>query len=206
VIARLERVSLQRGGRLALADVSVTLEAGERVGVVGPNGSGKTTLLRVLLGLERPTSGTVTPFATGAGYVPQAYADSLFPWLSVLRNVAMPRAVGPRKSPDADVEARALCDRVLPGIDVARTAGKLSGGEKQATAVARALAAPGDALVADEPFSALSSVARARVRGVLREALGRRTLVLVTHSAEDLKGLCDRVLHVEEGRIVEATA
>lgn len=199
-VAALDRVTFRRGPRVVLHEASLSIAEGERVGLVGPNGAGKSTVLRLLLGLEIPASGTVTPCARGVGYVPQGYAESLFPWFSALRNVAMPGLVARRE--DAAAQARSLCERVLPGVDVDRRAGRLSGGEKQALALARALAAPGPVVLADEPFSALASSVRARVRQVLRETLQDRALVLVSHDAEDVSDLCERVVRVEEGRLL----
>ena len=196
--ASLERVCFVRGSRTVLDDATLSIGAGERVALLGPNGAGKTTLLRVLLALETPTSGTVHAFSAGTGYVPQAYSESLFPWFSVLRNVAMPLLVARRD--DAEEVARSLCRRLLPKVDPERPAGRLSGGEKQAVAVARALAAPGNAVVADEPFSSLAASTRQRIRDLLREELKGRALLLVTHAAEDVHDLCDRVQRIEEGR------
>jgi ABC-type sulfate/molybdate transport systems ATPase subunit len=202
-VAALDRVTFRRGPRSVLSDVSLAIEPGQRIGLVGPNGAGKSTLLRVLLALEAPATGTVVPCATGVGYVPQGYDESLFPWFSVLRNVAMPRLVA--RCADARERARSLCERVLPGVDVERLAGRLSGGEKQAVALARALAAPGDIVLADEPFSALATPVRAHVRRVLRDELRGRALVLVSHAAEDLSDLCERVVRIEEGRLLAVT-
>jgi len=199
IVASLDGVSLQRGARAVLSDVTLHIAAGERVGLVGPNGAGKTTLLHLLLALEAPSAGSVRP-CEGVGYVPQDYSDSLFPWFSVLRNVAMPRLVAGRQ--DALEHARTLCRRLLPELDVAQPVGRLSGGEKQVSAVARALAAPGDLVVADEPFSALATTMRKHVRRVLQDELGGRALVLVSHAADDVSDLCDRVLQLEDGRII----
>jgi ABC-type multidrug transport system ATPase subunit len=202
-VAALDRVSFRRGARRVLSDASLRIEPGARVGLVGPNGAGKSTVIRLLLGLELATSGSVVKCATGVGYVPQGHAESLFPWFSVLRNVAMPLLVAGRE--DALARARALCERVLPGLDVQRRAGGLSGGEKQATAVARALAAPGNIVVADEPFSALATAMRTHVRQVLRDTLEGRALVLVSHADDDVSDLCDRVLRVEDGQLLVVT-
>ncbi len=199
IVASLDGVFLQRGARSVLSDVTLRIAAGERVGLVGPNGAGKSTVLRLLLALEAPSAGSVRPCAK-VGYVPQDYSDSLFPWFSVLRNVAMPRLVAGRQ--DALEHARALCRRLLPELDVSQAAGRLSGGEKQVSAVARALAAPGDLVVADEPFSALAMTMRKHVRRVLRDELGGRALVLVSHAADDVSDLCDRVLQLDDGRIL----
>jgi ABC-type nitrate/sulfonate/bicarbonate transport system ATPase subunit len=205
IVAALDRVRVLGRDHAMLRDASLTLVAGDRVALVGPNGAGKSTLVRVLLGLTAPAEGTVQRAAAGVGYVPQGYAESLFPWFSVLRNVAMPRLVARRE--DAYDAARALVGRILPGVDPRRRAGRLSGGEKQATALARALASPGGNLViADEPFSAIAASSREGLRRALREELGRRALLLVTHDAGDVADLCERTVRLIDGRTVEASA
>jgi ABC-type nitrate/sulfonate/bicarbonate transport system ATPase subunit len=204
IVAALDRVSVSGGGRPMLREASLVLRAGERVALLGPNGAGKSTLVRVLLGLTAPAEGTVRRAAAGVGYAPQGYAESLFPWFSILRNVAMPRLVAHRN--DAYDTARSLADRILPGVDPRRRAGRLSGGEKQATALARALAAPGDLVIADEPFSAIAASSRERLRRALREELGERALLLVTHDAGDVIDLCERTVRVIDGRTIEASA
>jgi ABC-type nitrate/sulfonate/bicarbonate transport system ATPase subunit len=205
IVAALDRVGVLGRDRPMLREASLSLRAGDRVALVGPNGAGKSTLVRVLLGLTAPAEGNVQRAAAGVGYVPQAYAESLFPWFSVLRNVAMPRLVSRRE--DAYDTARALADRILPGVDPRRRAGRLSGGEKQATALARALASPGGNLViADEPFSAIAASSRERLHRALREELGGRALLLVTHDAGDVADLCERTVRLIDGRTVEASA
>lgn len=198
---KLEGVTFERKGHVVLRDLTLRIERGERVAIVGGNGAGKSTLLRLLAGLDRPTAGAVTPCARGSGYVPQGYAESLFPWRSALRNVAMPRLVAGER--DALEIARRACATVLPDVDPERSAGRLSGGEKQSIAIARALASPGDAVLADEPLTALSASARERVRAVLKAGLQERTFVLVSHDAEDVAYLCDRVLDLHDGRLEE---
>ncbi len=204
IVAALDRVRVLRGDLPVLREASLCLRAGDRVALVGPNGAGKSTLVRVLLGLTSPAEGAVRRAATGVGYVPQGYAESLFPWFSVLRNVAMPLLVARREG--AYDAARALTHRILPGVDPGRRAGRLSGGEKQATALARALASPGDLVIADEPFSAIAASSRGRLRLALREGLGGRALLLVTHDAGDVADLCERTVQLVDGRTVEAPA
>jgi ABC-type sulfate/molybdate transport systems ATPase subunit len=89
----------------------------------------------------------------------------------------------------------------LPGVDVARLAGRLSGGEQQLAALSRALASPGDVVIADEPFSALAASARETARRALQDELGGRALVLVSHAEEDASLLCERIVRIEDGSI-----
>jgi ABC-type nitrate/sulfonate/bicarbonate transport system ATPase subunit len=204
VVAALDRVHVLGRDHPMLREASLTLHEGDRVALLGPNGAGKTTLVRVLLGLTPAAQGTVRCAAAGVGYVPQAYAESLFPWFSVLRNVAMPRLVA--RCEDAYDAARALAERILPGVDPRRFAGRLSGGEKQATALARALASPGDLVIADEPFSAIAASSRKRLRRALREELAGRALLLVTHDVGDVADLCERTVRLVDGCTVEEPA
>jgi ABC-type Mn2+/Zn2+ transport system ATPase subunit len=204
IVAALDRVRVLGRDRPMLREATLRLRVGDRIALVGPNGAGKSTLVRVLLGLTPPADGTVQRAAAGVGYVPQGYAESLFPWFSVLRNVAMPRLVARREG--AYDAARALAERILPGVDPRRRAGRLSGGEKQATALARALASPGDLVIADEPFSAIAASSRERLRRALREELGGRALLLVTHDAGDVADLCERTVRLVDGRTVEGSA
>jgi ABC-type nitrate/sulfonate/bicarbonate transport system ATPase subunit len=204
IVAELDRVSVLGRDPPMLRQASLRLHAGDRVALVGPNGAGKSTLVRVLLALMPASGGTVQRATAGVGYVPQSYAESLFPWFSVLHNVALPRLIARRE--DAYDVARALTDRILPGIDPRRRAGRLSGGEKQAAALARALAAPGNLVIADEPFSAIAASSRERLRRALLENLGGRALLLVTHDAGDVADLCERTVRIIDGRTVEGPA
>jgi len=199
IVASLDDVTLVRQGRAVVKGVSLRIERGERVALLGPNGAGKTTLLRLLLGLESPESGSAKTCSKGVGYVPQGFSASLFPWFSVLRNVAMPRRVAGLG--DASEVARTLSAKLLPGVDGGRLAGRLSGGEQQAAALARALASPGDVVIADEPFSALGTSARETARRALQDELRGRALLLVSHAEEDASLLCERIVRVEGGSV-----
>lgn len=199
MIASLHEVTLERAQLPVLREVTLRLGAGERIALVGENGAGKTSVLRVLAGLEHATRGAVHVTPPGTGYVPQAAGESLFPWFPVLRNVAMPRLMaGDRQALEV---ARAHLRRVAPTVEPERTARGLSGGEAQAVAIARALTAPGPAVLADEPFSALDPQARAQLRQALSDGLAGRALVLVTHDEEDALALGARIYRLTCGRL-----
>ncbi len=199
MIAALEKVTLERAGVPLLHEVTLRLRAGERIALVGENGAGKTSLLRLLAGLEKPCAGAVHPLPHGTGYIPQGASESLFPWFSVLRNVAMPRLIA--GEPGALEAARVHLQRVAPALSPERSARGLSGGEAQAISLARALAAPGPAVLADEPFSSLSPEARAQLRQALSEGLAGRALLLVTHEQEDAVALGARIFRLAAGRL-----
>ncbi len=203
-IAAARRLAFGRAHGLVLRDVSITVGSRERIAIVGDNGAGKSTLLRLLVGLERPARGVVQVAPAGCGYVPQAAQGSLFPWFSVLKNVAMPRLVA--GCADAEEIALECLRHVAASLPPKRRAAALSGGERQAVALARALAAPGPAVFADEPFSALAPELRDSARRAVDAALGERALVLVTHEREDAVALGARLVRLEHGVLSEGAA
>jgi ABC-type sulfate/molybdate transport systems ATPase subunit len=194
---------------VASADLSVA--DGETLALVGPSGAGKTTTLRVVAGLLRPQSGSVTvgdavlldtergrdvaPEQRRVGYLFQEYA--LFPHLDVAANVRF----GTRdRSKVGDLLERFRIDHLAR----ARVT-ELSGGERQRVALARALARDPAVLLLDEPLSALDAHTRAGVRAELRELLHSLDLpaLLVTHDFEDAATLADRVGVISAGRILQ---
>ncbi len=201
-----------------LRGVSLRIEAGERLAIVGASGSGKTTLLHLLAGIDRPTGGWVRfegadlsampPGARAAlrarriGLVFQAY--HLLPELSVLDNVWLPARIP--GVPVGPAEARARAWRLLGRVGLAGRAGhrpaELSGGEQQRAAVARAMINDPDVVFADEPTGNLDSAAGEAVLDCLFELAGDRprTVVLVTHNPE-IAARCRRVLTLRDGRL-----
>ncbi|MEP9381596.1 ABC transporter ATP-binding protein [Nocardioides sp. KR10-350] len=192
-------------------DLELDVAAGETVAVLGPNGAGKSTLLAVLAGLLRPDEGTVTlggraldgvpPHARGVALLAQD--PLLFPHLTALENVAFaPRAHGVRRQP-----AREAARRHLAAVGVAELArrkpAQLSGGQAQRVAIARALAAEPELLLLDEPMAALDVAVTPALRHTLRTVLEDRTAIIVTHDVLDALLLADRVVVIEQGRIVE---
>lgn len=196
-------------------DVAFRVEAGELLALVGPSGAGKTTILRSIAGLWRPDHGRVRVrgqswLDTGAGIdlpshrrrvgvVFQSYA--LFPHMSAAQNVM---AAMDRDRPDRAREAERLLEMVhLTGLG-ARRPGALSGGQQQRVAVARALARRPEALLLDEPFSAVDRVTRERLHAeiiALRAHLDM-PVVLVTHDVGEAQLLADRMLVIDGGRMV----
>ena len=191
--------------------VALSLDV-ETVALVGPSGAGKSSLLRTIAGLERPARGRITladdvwldtengvrlaPERRRVGYVPQDYG--LFPHLTVAANV---RFAAKRNRPD-------LLERLgIAHLARARPA-QLSGGERQRVALARALAREPRVLLLDEPFAALDTTTRARVRDELGDQLQRLALpaVLVTHSFEDASALARRVAVLDEGHLEQVAS
>src|SRR5947207_206132 len=201
-------VSKRFGTFNALDDVSASVEAGSLTALLGPSGSGKSTLLRVIAGLERPDSGTVSiagldvtgrpPQERGVGFVFQHYAA--FKHMTVHDNIAFGLSI--RKRPKAKIEERVgeLLELVqLEGL-AKRYPAQLSGGQRQRMGLARALAVDPEVLLLDEPFDA-------RVRQELRAWLRRlhdethTTTVIVTHDQEEAMEVADEVVVMNHGRI-----
>src|ERR1700736_5815066 len=203
------------GSFVALDDVSLKVETGELVALLGMSGSGKTTLLRIISGLELPDSGSVHFHGSEAtdlsvrdrrvGFVFQHYA--LFRHMSVFENVAFGLRVKPRPSrPDeAHIQRRVHDLLKLVQLDTMadRLPSQLSGGQRQRVASARALAVEPNVLLLDEPFGALDAKVRMELRRWLRRLHDELhiTSVFVTHDQEEALELADRVVVMNEGKI-----
>jgi len=187
----------------AIGDLSFSCAAGELVAIVGPSGAGKTTLLKCVAGLIEPTAGEVVLGGTrvsgpppGMAVVFQDYGRSLFPWLTVERNVALPLVQANR--PRADV--RRLVDAALAEVglaDVHRAySWQLSGGMQQRVAIARAIAYEPKLLLMDEPFAAVDAQTRAELEDLTRKLWSRHrvTILFVTHDIDEAVYLGQRVL------------
>lgn len=201
-----------------LDDISLALDAGESVAIVGPSGSGKSTLLNIIGTLDHPTAGQVllqgrdlAPLSDvelaavrnrQVGFVFQAHF--LLPQCSVFENVLLPALTAGNRSADPAVieRARRLLDRVGLSGRLGHRPGQLSGGECQRVAVVRALINQPALLLADEPTGSLDHAAAAQLIGLLLE-LNREenvTLVLVTH-ALDLAARMRRVCELRNGKL-----
>jgi putative ABC transport system ATP-binding protein len=197
-----------------LKHVSLTVGAGESVAIVGPSGSGKTSLLMVMAGLERATSGSVRiaghelagldedalALIRGAniGIVFQSF--HLVSTMTALENVALPLEFAGRR--DAFDVARALLDEVGLTHRIDHFPAQLSGGEQQRVAVARALSAGPQILLADEPTGNLDGPTGEHIIKLLFDLQRRRqaTLVLVTHEMR-LAERCGRIVRMADGRV-----
>ncbi|MGF1575244.1 MAG: ABC transporter ATP-binding protein [Cyanophyceae cyanobacterium] len=185
---------------VALDQINLHIETGELVCIVGASGSGKTTLLRIIAGLDRPTSGSITVDGipvTGPGpdrgMVFQSY--TLYPWMTVAENVGFGLqlqgvgAVHRRERVAYYLEVVGLTEfgRSLPH--------QLSGGMKQRVAIARALAADPKVLLMDEPFGALDAQTKESMQGFLLDVWRRTgtTILMITHDVEEAVFLSQRV-------------
>ncbi len=199
----------------ALRDVSIGVNAGEFVGVVGASGCGKTTLLRLIDGLIEPTTGTVTVDGQRIDKPGDKIAfvfqqDSLLPWRNVLDNTVFGPEIRGREMAAARGVAREFLHLVgLRGFD-RHYPHELSGGMRQRVNLARALTVGADILLMDEPFASLDSQTReimqAELLRIWRET--GKTVILVTHQIDEAVYLSDRVLifTVRPGRLKEELA
>lgn len=200
----------------ALNDVTLEVEQGEFVSIVGTSGSGKSTLLHMLGGLDRPTSGTVkvegkdifslkdeelTIFRRRKiGFIFQNY--NLVPSLNVYENIVLPVQLDGRepdkKYIDSIIETLGLSEKLE------NLSNNLSGGQQQRVAIARALASKPAIILADEPTGNLDSKTSQDVMGLLKVTSTKfsQTIVMITHN-EEIAQLADRIVRIEDGKIVE---
>lgn len=199
------------GDFVALDDVNVTIPTGQLTALLGPSGGGKSTLLRIIAGLEKADTGSVSIEGVEAthlpaqkrnvGFVFQHYA--VFKHMTVAKNVAFGLEI--RKRPKDEVEHRVqeLLRLVHLSQFAHRLPSQLSGGQRQRMALARALAVEPSVLLLDEPFGALD----AKVRKELRDWLRRLhddvhvTTVFVTHDQEEALEVADEIVVINEGRV-----
>ena len=199
----------------ALDGVSLSVEQGEFVAIVGTSGSGKSTLLHMLGGLDRPTSGTVlvdgkrifdledgelTIFRRRKiGFVFQAY--NLVPVLNVYENIVLPIQL------DGGVVDTDFVEQIIDILGLSEKINslpnQLSGGQQQRVAIARALATKPSIILADEPTGNLDSKTSQDVLGLLK-VTGQKfnqTIVMITHN-EEIAQMADRIIRIEDGRII----
>lgn len=210
-------VTTYEGALTILQDISVDVDRGESLAIVGASGSGKSTLLGILAGLDLPTSGTVSlnghriteldeeararVRAENVGFIFQSF--QLLPGLTALENVLLPLEL--HKVNNARAAAADFLDRVGLSQRLQHYPQQLSGGEQQRVAIARAFASHPQILFADEPTGNLDSTTGARIIELLFE-LNRElgtTLVLITHE-ERLAQRCQRRIELAAGRLINS--
>jgi ABC-2 type transport system ATP-binding protein len=206
-----DQITKWYGSRLAVDRVSLEVEAGEVMGLLGPNGSGKTTILRILTGYLRPSAGTariagldVVADALAArarvGYVPEDIplygwmrAREFLAFMARLKGLAGQTAI---RAVDAAIERLALGDvRDL-------VIGKLSRGYRQRVAIAQALLGNPDLLILDEPTNGLDPRQIIEMRGHIRALAGERTVLVTSHILSEIERVADRVAILLEGRLL----
>lgn len=199
-----DRLCVELGGMTVLDRLDLTVYEGDYLAILGPNGGGKTTLLKVILGLVKPASGSVTVFggqpgrATGRiGYVPQRlFFDREFP-ISAWDVVLMGRLSKKRMMRRYGSMDRQLATRALETTGILhlkdRRLGTLSGGELQRVLIARALAGEPDLLLLDEPTASIDPEMKTTMYDLLDRLRDRHTIVLVTHDTGTIGSHVSRI-------------
>jgi len=212
-LLQIDGITKRFGPVTAVDKIALEVMDGEFFAILGPSGCGKTTLLRVIAGFETPDEGRVR--LAGADITElkanrrpvnlmfQSYA--LFPHMTAAGNVAY----GLEMEGLQGAELKKRVDQALAMVRMAEFAGRkpnqLSGGQRQRVALARALAAEPELLLLDEPFTALDAPLRARLRDDLLAMQRRRAvpMVVITHDPEDVAALGGRLIHLDNGRVIE---
>ncbi len=201
----------------ALDGVSLSVEQGQFIAIVGTSGSGKSTLLNMIGGLDSPTSGSIkinekeiqqmnseelTIFRRrNVGFIFQNY--NLVPVLNVYDNISLPARLDGNKPDIKFIHDLLEFMNMEPYIEAMPT--ELSGGQQQRVAIARALASKPAIILADEPTGNLDSKSSSDVLGLLKMTSEKyhQTLVMITHN-EQIAQMADRIIRIEDGRIVSA--
>ncbi len=216
-IVSFEDVSFSRGDHVILDKVDLEVHRNDLTWIVGPNGGGKTTLIRLMLGLLKPTSGTVRVFdqrperaRRRIGYMAQQTSlDPQFP-IDVLSVVLMGRLgpdlpLGPFRNRDKQVALKAL--ETVGLTDVApRPYSSLSGGQQRRLFIARALACEPDLLILDEPTANLDPAVQARLYALLQDLQSQITIVMVSHDPTFVVDSVERVVCVKQHVHVHPTS
>ena len=195
-----------------IKDFSLTIKKGEFVTFLGPSGCGKTTILRMIGGFEQPTGGEILLHGKDISKLPPAKRPintvfqkyALFPYLNIYDNIAF--GLKMKKVPKEVI--REKVKKVLEVVDLEgfekRKSSTWSGGQQQRVAIARALITKPAIVLADEPTGNLDSKTSAEVLGLIKRTSAefRQTVVMITHN-DDIARLADRIVRIEDGRIVE---
>ena len=211
-------VSRQGETHVALTDIDLTIEDGSVFGIIGQSGAGKSTLVRCLNLLERPTSGSIVidgrditnlsgkdlrEFRSSVSMIFQNF--SLLQQRTVLRNVMFPLELRHADKKDAEKRARELLELVGLADKCDKYPSQLSGGQQQRVAIARALISNPSIMLCDEATSALDSMTTHSILKLLKDINKEMgvTIVLITHSLAVAELICDNIVVIDEGKIVE---
>ena len=213
---KIDGLSFRYDERQILSDVNLSIWANDSICIVGPNGGGKTTLIKLIIGLLRPATGTISIYGRPPeeahqliGYVPQyAQYDRQFP-ISVREVVCMGR-LGNSWTGRYSKEDRAKTMEALAEVGLADLAGRsfsdLSGGQRQRVLIARALASGGEILILDEPTANIDREAESHFFDLLRQLNQRMTILMVTHDVGFASSFFSRIACVNREVIIHPTS
>lgn len=199
-LLEMKNIKKSFNGVEVLKDISLTVEKGEVLGIIGPSGSGKSTLLRCATNLETPDAGDIRYEGT-FGLVFQSF--NLFPHYSVMKNITdAPIRVQKRKKEEVYKEARELLAKMGLSDKEDAYPYQLSGGQQQRVSIARALAMNPDILFFDEPTSALDPELTGEILKVIKDlAAEHMTMVIVTHEMNFARNVSDHIIFMDNGYI-----
>jgi len=219
-VLRVEHITKSFGATVALRDISMHLRKGEVLGLLGDNGAGKSTLIKILSGLHKPDSGSM--WLKGATYLPKGVDDArahgvdtvfqdlaLIDELTVYQNLFLKREHVFKPFPFVNNgrmkrEARAALDQIginIPTIDV--PVARLSGGQRQAIAVARTISSDADVILLDEPLAAMGAKEGAMILDLIARLKdeGNVSIIMILHNYVHVLTACDRVNLIQDGVI-----
>lgn len=212
-IIRCEKINKKFKAKTVLEDVSFSVNRGEFLSLLGPSGCGKTTILRMLIGIEKPTSGriikdgiditNVAPKERNIGIVFQNY--SLFPNMDVYHNISYALQAKHMGKDEIDKKVKDIIETVGLEEHIYKKPKQLSGGQQQRVAIARTLVLNPDVILFDEPMSALDAEIKVVLRAQLKEIQKKFkvTMIYVTHDQEEAFALSDRIMVLNDLRIAQ---
>ena len=188
-----QNVSKAFAEKQVLCGVNAAFAAGQITCIMGPSGVGKTTLLQIIAGLQKPDSGSVCG-VQGQRLSAAFQEDRLLGHLNAVDNIRF--VLG--RTADAAAITQALFATGLAVQDIAQPAATLSGGQRRRVALVRAMLAPGEIILLDEPFKGLDDATKAQAIEYVKQARGTRTVLCVTHSAAEAAQLGSAIWKMEE--------
>lgn len=212
-ILEIVNISKKYGKKTVLEDINFNVKKGEFLSLLGPSGCGKTTILRLLIGIEKATSGKIFKFneditnlppkKRNIGIVFQNY--SLFPNMNVYDNIAYALKAKKMSRDDIDVKVKEIVNIVGLNEHIYKKPRNLSGGQQQRVAIARTLVLNPDIILFDEPMSALDADIKVTLREqlkVIQRKMGI-TMIYVTHDQEEAFALSDRIMVLNDSKIMQ---
>lgn len=212
-ILEIVNISKKYGKKTVLEDINFNVKKGEFLSLLGPSGCGKTTILRLLIGIEKVTSGKIFKFneditnlppkKRNIGIVFQNY--SLFPNMNVYDNIAYALKAKKMSRDDIDVKVKEIVNIVGLNEHIYKKPRNLSGGQQQRVAIARTLVLNPDIILFDEPMSALDADIKVTLREqlkVIQRKMGI-TMIYVTHDQEEAFALSDRIMVLNDSKIMQ---